>query len=162
MAYETTSVPVERSQGEIRKLLAKHGVSRQIFEEARDDFGQRWASISFMHGASAVRMRVPLKQVDERLVSQKYQRARSKTKDQIRDELYEQEERRIWRVIAWNLKARMVAVEEGVETFEEAFLAHLLDRETGRTIYEQLAETGRVELAAPLLALTTGGERSDA
>jgi hypothetical protein len=156
MAYETTSVPVERSQGEIRKLLAKHGVSRMILEEARDDDGQRWAAVSFARGTQAVRMRVPLKRVDEREVRSKLMRARTKTVDEIRDLLYEQEERRIWRVMAWNLKARMVAVEEQLETFEEAFLAHLLDPQTGRTIFEQLAETGRVELAAPLLALTAG------
>jgi hypothetical protein len=156
VAYETTAVPVEKSQGEVRRLLAKHGVSRTIFEEARDDFGQRWASISFAHGTLAVRMRVPLKQVDEREVRAKAQRAHTRTADEIRDQMYEQEEKRIWRVIAWNLKARMVAVEEKVETFEEAFLAHLLDPQTGQTIYEQLAETGRVELSAPLLALPSG------
>jgi hypothetical protein len=40
----------------------------------------------------------------------------------------EQEARRIWRVMAWNLKARLISVEEGVETFAEAFLAHLVTR----------------------------------
>jgi hypothetical protein len=59
-------------------------------------------------------------------------------------------------VLAWNLKARMVAVEEGVESFEEAFLAHLVDPASGRTVYEQLAEEGRIELPAPLLALPVG------
>jgi hypothetical protein len=144
MAYESTSVPVERSQGEIRKLLAKHGVGRMILEEARDEFGGRWASVSLAHRGVEV--------------GQKYMRARTKSRDEIRDVLYEQEERRIWRVLAWNLKTRMVAVEEGLETFEEAFLAHLLDERTGQTIYEQLAETGRVELSAPLLALPAGGD----
>lgn len=158
MAYENTSVPVERSQAEIRKLLAKHGSSRFAFGEERDDVGQRWAAISFTYGSHAVRMRVPLKLVDERAVRSTAQRARSRTADEIRDQMYEQEEKRIWRVIAWNLKARMVAVEEGVETFEEAFLAHLWNPATGRTIYEQLAEDGRVELAAPLLALPAAGE----
>ena len=83
----------------------------------------------------------------------KAQRAHTRTADEIRDQLYEQEEKRIWRVLAWNLKARMVAVEEGLETFEEAFLPHLLDPRSGRTIYEHLAEEGHVELPAPLLAL---------
>jgi hypothetical protein len=156
MAYESTSVPVERSQGEIRKLLAKHGAGRFAFGEERDDVGQRWAAISFTYGGHAVRMRVPLKLVDERAVSTKYMRARTKSKDDIRNELYEQEEKRIWRVLAWNLKARLVAVEEGVETFEEAFLAHLVDQQTGRTIYQSLAEEGHVQLAAPLLALPSG------
>jgi hypothetical protein len=156
MAYESTSVPVERSQSEIRKLLAKHGCGRFAFGEERDDIGQRWAAISFTYGGHAVRMRVPLKLVDERSVKAKAERAYRKTADEIRDEMYEQEEKRIWRVLSWNLKARMVAVEENVETFEEAFLAHLVDQQTGRTIYQSLAEDGRVQLAAPLLALNPG------
>ena len=155
-AYASTTVPVERSQGEIRKLLIRFGAERLAFGEERDDTGQRWAAVTFQAGAHGVRMRVPLKLVDERTVTAKYQRARLKSRDEIRDQLYDQEERRIWRVLAWNLKARMVAVEEEVETFEEAFLAHLLDPRTGRTIYESLAEEGRVELAAPLLALLPG------
>ena len=157
-AYGSTTVPVERSQGEIRKLLVRHGAQRLAFGEERDETGQRWAAVTFQGGVHGVRIRVPLKVVDERAVTAKYQRARSRTRDEIRDALYEQEERRIWRVLAWNLKARLVAVEEQVETFEEAFLAHLIDPRTGRTIYEQLAEEGRVELGAPLLALpeTTG------
>lgn len=157
MAYESTNVPVEKSQGQIRKLLAGAGASRLAFGEERDDDGQRWAAVTFVLGSHGVRLRVPLKPVSEKAVRDKHWRARTKTIDQVRDALYEQEEKRIWRVLAWNLKARMVAVDEGVETFEEAFLAHLLDARTGQTIYEQLAHTGTVQLAQPLLALEAGG-----
>lgn len=155
-AYSSTSVPVDRSQGQIRKLLNEAGASRLAFSEERGDDGQRWAAVAFVIGVHGVRLRVPLKQVDEREVRVKLRRARTKTEEQIRDDLYEQEERRIWRVLAWNLKARMVAVQEQVETFEEAFLAHLLDPRTGTTVYEQLAHTGRIELERPLLQLTAG------
>ena len=160
MAYANTSVPVERSQGEIRKLLSKHGAVRFAFGEERDQLGERFASVAFTYAAHNVRLRVPLKLVDEREIAIKARRAHIKTADEIRDGLYEQEEKRIWRVLAWNLKARLVAVEEGVETFEEAFLAHLVDPITGRTVYQQLAEYGRVELPSPLLALpeSTGVE----
>lgn len=153
MAYESTSVPVERSQGEIRKLLIAHAVEQLAFGEERDATGQRWAAVTFRHGAYAVRIKVPLKVVDERAVNTKFSRSRTKGRDEIRDVLFEQEERRIWRVLSWGLKARMVAVDEEVETFEQAFLPHLLNPETGRTIYEQLAEEGHVQLPAPLLAL---------
>jgi hypothetical protein len=153
MAYESTNVPVEKSQGQIRKLLSGQGASRLAFGEEREAAGRRWAAVTFVIGAHAVRLRVPLKPVDEREVRRKLMRARTKTQDEIRNTLYEHEEKRIWRVLAWNLKARMVAVQEGVETFEEAFLAHLLDPRTGTTIYEQLAQSGQVQLTQPLLAL---------
>lgn len=160
MAYETTSVPVEKSQGQIRKLLSEAGASHLAFGEERDpETGRRWAAVSFEVRGQAVRMRVPLKEVSPREISDKYQRSRTKTRAEVEDTLYEQEERRIWRVLAWNLKARLVAVEEQVETFEEAFLAHLLDTRTGQTLYEQLVETGRIELESPLLL--TAGEGDD-
>lgn len=150
MSYETTTVPVEKSQGQIRKLLADAGASRMGFAEERGGDGIRRALVQFAIGVHAVRLMVPLKVVDERAVRQKAGRAHTKSTDQVRDELYAQEERRIWRVLAWNLKARMVAVDEKVETFEEAFLAHLLNPLTGRTIYESLAEAGTVSLDRPL------------
>lgn len=155
-AYDSTTVPVDRSQGQIRKLLNEAGASRLAFSEERDEDGQRWAMVAFVIGVHGVRLRVPLKPVDDREVHKKARRARTRTFEQIRDDLYVQEERRIWRVLAWNLKARMVAVEEQVETFEEAFLAHLLDPRTNTTVYEQLAHEGRVELERPLLALPSG------
>jgi hypothetical protein len=148
---------VERSQGEIRKLLAGHGAARFAFGEETDSAGVRWAAVSFAHGGNGVRMRVPHKPIDERALRSKVLRARSRTREELEHEMAEHEARRIWRVMAWNLKARLVAVEEGVETFEEAFLAHLVDERTGRTIYEQLAEEGRVELARPLVALLEAG-----
>src|SRR3954470_15776624 len=113
MAYESTSVPVERSQGQIRKLLSGAGASRLAFGEERDDDGRRWAAVTFVLGSHGVRLPVPLKPVREKAVKAKHWRARTKTIDQVRDVLYEQEEKRIWRVLAWNLKARMVAVDEG-------------------------------------------------
>lgn len=159
MAYESTTVPVEKSQGEIRRLLADHGAAQFAFGEETDSAGVRWAAVSFAHAGHAVRMRVPHKPIDETVVRRKAQRARTRTREDFANELLEQEARRIWRVMSWNLKARLVAVEEGVETFEEAFLAHLLDRETGMTIYEQLARTGRVELNQPLMPLLEAGDR---
>lgn len=159
MAYESTSVPVERSQGEIRKLLAGHGAHRFAFGEETDSAGVRWAAVSFAHGGYAVRMRVPHKALDEQSLRSKARRARTQTYEDFEAAATEQEAKRIWRVMAWNLKVRLVAVHEGVETFEEAFLAHLLDERTGTTIYEQLARTGRVQLAAPLVPLLEAGDR---
>jgi hypothetical protein len=159
MAYETTTVTVERSQGEIRKLLQDRGAARFAFGEETDSAGVRWAAVSFTHGAHAVRMRVPHKPVDERVVRSRLTRARTKTREDLERELGEQEAKRIWRVMHWNLKARLVAVDEGVETFEEAFLAHLLNERTGMTIFETLAEHGTIELGAPLRPQLEAGDR---
>lgn len=156
MAYESTTVPVEKSQAEVRSLLARAGASSFAFGEETDLAGVRWAAVSFAHAGYAVRMRVPHKPLDRKKVEDKVYRARSRSRGEIEHEMGEQEARRIWRVMAWNLKARLVAVDEGVETFEEAFLAHLVNPTTGQTVYEQLADEGHIELPRPLLALNRG------
>jgi hypothetical protein len=154
-AYAETTVAVEKSQSEVRALLAKHGATSFAFGEEVDDDGVRWALVTFQARAMLVRIKVPHKAVDQAEVSRRARRARSKTHAEIAFEAHEQEARRIWRVIAWGLKARMVSVEEGVETFEQAFLPHLVNPGTGRTVYEDLSETGTVELPGPL-ALPAG------
>lgn len=153
-SYQNTSVPIERSQAKIRELLKKHGARQFAFGEAVEGDGRTWAVMRFEAeleaGPATVRMRVPHKPLDEERIAARAERATRKTPDDFRREAQEQEAKRIWRVVFYNLKARMEAVEEGVETFYEAFLSHLLDPRTGRTVYEELSETGRLELAAPL------------
>lgn len=150
MAYETTAVPVEKSQGEIRKLLYQHRASNFAFTETQHE-GQRWAAIDFVLHEQRVRIRVPLKEPSAALIRQKVQRARTKTGADIEREMFEQEAKRIWRVMFHTLKARLVSVQEGVETFEEAFLSHLVDPVTGLTMWE--AVKGAVEAGA----LRSGG-----
>jgi hypothetical protein len=105
-------------------------------------------------------MRVPMNPPDERWLRGKLQRARSKSRDDFVAEHYEQEERRIWRVLYWSIKARMEAVEEGVETFQQAFLAHLVDPSTNRTLWEQVrssVEAGALQVGGPGLPALTAG-----
>ena len=135
MAYESTEVPVEKSQGEIRRLLHANGAANFSFGEGVFD-GTIWALVEFVHHDQLVRVRVPLKEPDPKVVAGKVQRAVSRSKAQIVDDMVEQEARRIWRVLFHGLKARLVSVDEGVETFEQAFLAHLVDPTTNRTLWE--------------------------
>lgn len=136
MAYETTSVAVEKSQGDIRKLLADFGADQFQFGEGTKP--NRWAGVTFRHDSHVVLIRVDLKEPDEKLLKAKADRARTRTLRDFRNEHWDQEARRIWRVLYWSLKARMVAVEEGVETFEQAFLAHLQNPTTGLTLWQHI------------------------
>jgi hypothetical protein len=54
------------------------------------------------------------------------------------------EERRRWRALFLALKAKLVSIEEGIETFDDAFLAHIVAAD-GRTVADHLAP----QLAAP-------------
>lgn len=147
-AYATTEVSVSRSQEGLRDLLRRHGASSFQFGESFIE-GQQVAALEFVHQDQMVRMLVPHKQPDERAIRLKIQRAQTRTPQQIRAEFEEQEARRIWRVMFHSLKARLVAVEEEVETFEQAFLSHLVDPATGRTLWETFApavEDGRLRV----------------
>lgn len=138
MAYESTTVDVTKSQGEIRKILTRFGAREFQFGEGTGDDGRKWAGVTFKHAGHMVMITAPLKEVDQSAIESKARRARSKTRGEIEAEEYEQENRRIWRVLHWTLKARMVAVEEEVEEFEQAFLAHLVDPMTGVTLWKHM------------------------
>lgn len=151
MAYETTDVAVEKSQGSIRKLLAGFGAAEFQFGEGTDPVGVKWAGVTFTHSGHMVMVQVPLKIPDEAKVRSAVRRARSRTELQIRNDFWEQESKRIWRVLFWSLKSRMIAVEEGVEEFEQAFLAHIVDPASGQTVW------GRIKPAIDAGVLAVGG-----
>lgn len=161
MAYETTTVPVDKSQGAIRQLLVKHGADQFTFGDGGGPVA--WAGIEFAHAGLLVRMRAPLK-VDEDELRQTWEKHRrnqgKKTEVEWRRQHVEQEQKRIWRVLHWTMKARLEAVEERVETFEQAFLAHIVDPATNRTLYERLQpalERGVFDVGGPgMLELGTG------
>lgn len=144
VAYEQTTVPVSRSQEQIRTLLREFGATSFEFGEAELD-GITWAAVGFAADGHRFRIRVPLKPVDEAALQRRVRRSNKPAKV-LRADAVEQESKRIWRVLAWNLKARLEAVAEGVETLEEAFLAHLLIGGTSETVYDTLVRQGTVAL----------------
>ena len=166
MAYENTNVIVEKSQGELRTLLQKFGATEFQFGEGQDG-NDRWAGVTFTHDNQMVMVQVRLKGPNEtatKALEAKARRAHTRTRDEIFGEWWQQEERRIWRVLYWSLKSRMIAVEEHVETFEQAFLAHLVNPATGQTLWQHIApavESGAVQIGGRGLAALGTGFRED-
>lgn len=160
-AYSSTTVTVEKSQGEIRSLLSKHGAERFSFMEGEAN-GRWWVGLEFVHHDHLVRIAAPLKEPDEQAIRGKVRRARTKRREDFVREHNEQEGRRIWRVIYWSLKSRLEAVEEELETFEQAFLSHLVDPGTNQTLWDGIrphVESGRLQIGArglPMLERSTG------
>ena len=93
---EKTKVPVSRSRDEIEHILSRYGA---------DAFGYGWdagcAVVSFRAQGRYIRfaMEVPLSA---------------------------QEERQRWRALVLVIKAKLEAVESGITTFENEFLAHVV------------------------------------
>lgn len=135
-AYQDTNVEVERTQMELAKMLRAYGADQFGFSEAPEQ-----AELGFRKGTLAVRMRVPIKPMTEE-AARAWARSRRSSMDKAVAGRREQEARRVWRVLYWLVKSRMEAIEAGVETFEQAFLAHLLDPRSDLTVYEAMVDAG--------------------
>lgn len=137
MAYaEKTKVPVSQTKAEIEKLVTKYGATQFISGWTEDK-----VAVGFTIDGRQVRIELPLPLDDE------------------------QDVKRRWRSLAAVLKAKLVAVEDGISTIEREFLADvvLADGSTvGAWASEQIAmvyDTGQMPALLPgPLALTSGGD----
>lgn len=102
MAYaEKTKVPVHQSRGEIEALLVKYkATSVAVFNSADQ------AAIAFEMQGRRIIFRLGMPKGD--------------------DQKSEQERRRKWRALLLSIKAKLASIEDGIETFEDAFLAHIV------------------------------------
>lgn len=133
-AYDTTDVPITKSQEELRGLLQKFGAAQFTFGEGRD-----WAGVEFVHNDQLVRLRCPFRLPTDQQVKS-YDHGAHVGSAQATVRLLNREAMRVWRVLVWSVKARLVAVDEGLETFEQAFLSHLVDPASHLTVWEAVRE----------------------
>lgn len=125
MSYaEHTSVPVGQSKAEVERTLQRYGavgfasawegeIATVMFKFALPQTEQeRRNKVPPEHRAIRLRFKVPFEGTPaaQRMSVQKR----------------EQEERRIWRAALLVIKAKLESVESGIETFEQAWLAHVV------------------------------------
>lgn len=124
MSYaEGTKVSTEVTRAEIERLLIKYGC---------DQFFSGWsggaAYVAFRAKDRMVRFNLPLpKQDEERFL--KYHHGAGKMLPRKADDArkqWEQACRERWRSLLLNIKAKMDAVDTGIESFEQAFLAQIV------------------------------------
>ncbi len=154
MSYATsTSVPVDRSRAEIESLLRRYGASQFV-----SGWNVSRAAIGFVIGKLSVRFELPLPNPnDDVFAKTPAGRRRRNAADQMR--AWEQACRSRWRALLLVIKAKLEAVEVGISTVEQEFLAWTVVPGTGETVYQQIgpkllkaAETGQ----APRLLLGGG------
>ncbi len=115
----TTKVPVETTRNEIEKTLARYGADRfAYFTEPGK------AIIVFEANDRRLRFDLPVAAGDS---DKEKQSARQK-----------------WRALLLCVKAKLESVTSGIETFEEAFLAHVVMPD-GMTVHQHIH--GRIEIA---------------
>lgn len=134
-----TSVPVEKSRGEIERTLARYGASSFMY-----GWDQDTAIIGFIVAADGerrqVRFKLPLPDKNDREFTH---HARGRRTESETERRWEQASRQRWRALNLVVKAKLEAVESGIATFEEEFLAYIMlpDGETvGEWIAPQLDE----------------------
>jgi len=155
MAYaENTAVPVERSRAEIERLLTQHKCTK--FASGVDHEAHR-ATVQFTAHQRIVKFEITLPDPTD----PKYKRIKNSYLYRNAAgvaKVVEQETRTRWRALLLVIKAKLEAIESGISTFEQEFLAHVLlpNQQTvaefiGPTI-DRIYETGRMPIARQLEA----------
>lgn len=114
MAYDTTRVPISVSQSAIRKLIYSHkgtGVSF-VSQPPKEGFE---ALVTLNEIAYHIRIMAIVKKAPDR----------------------EREERRVWRVLFYHLKAMFEAADSGVIAVEDIIMPYVVTPD-GRTISEHV------------------------
>jgi hypothetical protein len=116
---ESTSVSVEKSRAEIEKLIVRYGATATAFMSAAGR-----ALIMFEAKNRKVVFELPLPDIaDKTFVRDGRGSVRTLPR---RQEAWEQACRQRWRALALVIKAKLEAVESGITTFEDEFLAHIM------------------------------------
>ena len=120
---ERTTVSVERSRNEIEQTLARYGAEQFMY-----GWSSSGAVVAFVVTIESgqkrqVRFELPLPSRDERRF-QIHSRGR-RTPAQA-EALWEQACRQRWRALSLVIKAKLEAIETGIATFEDEFLAYTM------------------------------------
>ncbi|MEX0718663.1 MAG: hypothetical protein WD066_18865 [Planctomycetaceae bacterium] len=136
-----TSVRVEQSRAEVEGILRRYGAEGFRYGWT-DRGGERIEQIEFAASDRVVRFILPMPSKDAAEFAVTPHRRHRRT-DKARYEAWEQACRQRWRALALCIKAKLEAVEVGISEFEEEFLSHIVDPQTGQT----MGETIRPQLA---------------
>lgn len=145
----STSVPSDASRAEIERTLVRYNATQFAY-----GWTERGASLGFVIGGRAVRFSLPLPdRNDERFRLTPGRKLPRSAEAQAAE--WEQAVRQSWRALALVIKAKLEAVEAGITTVEDEFLAHTL-LPTGATVAEwlgpQIDEAYRTRHMPALLA----------
>ncbi len=141
---EKTEVSTEASKAEIERTLSRYGATSFMY-----GWRDKQAVVSFTYRDRTIRLllTLPDKAADEYKWRRHGAHGRAvRTSEQI-TAAWEQDCRRSWRALALVIKAKLEAVETGIATFEDEFLAYTM-LPGGRTVSEEITPTVARALAA--------------
>ena len=148
---EGTVVPVAQSQDEVDRILLRYGCAQRAW--LRDD-DRNIVQLAFGRKGRPYRISMPLPTVKEFAGQRAYRTP---------VDLREAEVRRRFRALVLWLKATLEAVDTGIITFEDAFLAHMAlpdGRTVARALDTQVAKMLAGEV--PMLAFALPAAKDEA
>jgi len=136
-----TTVSVERTRNEIEATLARYGAKQFMY-----GWGKDGAIVAFVVEVESgqqrqVRFELPLPSRDLREFTQ---HSRGRRTAEASEALWEQACRQRWRALLLVIKAKLEAIEVGVATFEDEFLAYTM-LPSGETVSQWLGP--QIEIA---------------
>jgi hypothetical protein len=153
MSYaNATSVSVEKTESEIKATLRRYGATGFGSFETSEA-----AMVAFEMKERRIVFKLPLPQRGERRFTHVKRGSGSYETARTADAAYaawEQGCRSRWRALLLCIKAKLESVEAGIETFEDAFLAHI-QMPDGLTVSEhvrpRIAHAYQTQTMTPLL-----------
>lgn len=119
---QNTEVAVEKSRAEIERLLSRHKCQKFM---AGVDHEQHRATVQFQAHQRVIKFEITLPDPAD----PKYKRIKNTYMQRTAAgvaKVVEQEERSRWRALLLVIKAKLEAIESGIATFEDEFLAHVV------------------------------------
>lgn len=129
-------VSSESSKGEIERTLTRYGATQFM-----SGWKEQMAMVGFQMKDKVLRFVLPMpdRQADEFWMTPSGRSRRDRNNGEVQAaEAYEQAIRQRWRALALVVKAKLEAVECGITTFEEEFMAHIVIPGTGKTVAEHM------------------------
>lgn len=127
-----TTVTAAKTEGEIKEMLSRRGVTKI----GTMDDGETY-TLGFQYEGMGFKICLPLPDPDDRRFTHYKQGGTAFERvDNAKRELYEKEVNRRWRAFGAVIKAKIVAVEEGISTMEAEFIGNAIMR-SGRTVAEE-------------------------
>lgn len=123
-----TQVPADRSRAEIERTLVRYGASAFMY-----GWADNRASVGFRLGVRHIRIDLPMPNPNEyRLTTHGRRRTESAAQAEC-----DKAVRQRWRALALVVKAKLEAIEAGISTADDEFLAHTV-LPGGATVSETL------------------------
>lgn len=130
-----TSVSVEKSRSEIESILSKYGANEFMYATKEDK-----AMIQFKAEDRRIMFILNLPDRNSREFTNRTWGGKVRDEKMHPDDAYQKWEqacRQKWRALALSIKARLVSVADGIDTFEEAFMSRIVMPD-GKTISDHM------------------------